>query len=301
MTPDRERAQMETTTRPDVPPSGGSWLTALGIAMGALGAGMALLPGIAPQSAWIAQGLAKNGATPGLVLLAGSIVAAVGAATRSLVRQVHAGSSQPTEPPLKGEVEQIISDLAEVRGSLQELRVEYVYVKDGVQELRQRMHEQLAATDAAGMQEGIYRMAGSLDQLGARLEERLGQHHEVMQQSMQMMQGSLMGASARIDEVHARVSTPMPQGATPVALTKTQFASLGVLDELDDLAPIHPQQRVRRTAIREEEGSELPMAPLPTIAPEDLVLASKVSHLQSLLTDARVRQALADMQRTGTV
>ncbi len=276
------------------PPStaGASWMMTIGALGAALGVGLAVLPKFLPEAASIAAMAASHGVSAGLVFGIGSLFVATGGALRSLARSAAHEREQAAARPdeLQPQLEQLETDLAQVRGTLQELRVEFVYVKDSVLHLRQAVGDVLTTANPESMQEAVFRMATSLDQLGARLDERLTAQNETMQRAMQTFHDALLAACSRVDEVAERATQLANQIEGPV-----QASPLGLLDHFDDAGHV-------RAAAGHANGSrdphgDLPRGPLPSLPMHDPQLATKMAHLQALMTDVRVQHVLSEMQR----
>ncbi|MBK7874160.1 MAG: hypothetical protein IPJ77_00130 [Planctomycetes bacterium] len=287
-----------TTTQTSA--SGGGLLL-LGIGLAGAGVALALGPGLAPTVApWVAT-LTKHGATPALVGATGVLVAAIGLATRALSRHSNELLSALGHlPSPERELEALGSEIAQIRGSLQELRVESVYLKDGIAGLQQGLGEELSSGHRQGMQEAVFQMAGSLDQMGARIEERLALQHDVFTQALQTFHNSLLTACLRIDELYGRVSTAAPGTNFAGEVASARPDSLGVLDLMDDPpapVPHRPHRIAVPTGHVSTAAQPAPALPAPVIT--DPAIASTVAYLQNLFADDRVRQAYAHLQQTG--
>lgn len=275
--------------------TGAGWMIALGALGAAGGCALAVVPKLAPDLAPLCAGLARHGVTPGLAIAAGGALAIAGGALRALfrgaARERELSLAQPDE--LTPRMTQIESDLAQVRGTLQELRVEFVYVKDSVLHLRQAVGDVLTTANPESMQEAVFRMASSLDQLGACMDQRLTTQNETMQRAMQTFHDALLAACSRVDEVAERATTLANQIEGHAAPPP-----LGLLDHFDDSGNV--RSGALPGAIAPKNGArdgDQPRGPLPSLPIHDPQLATKVAHLQALMTDARVQHVLAEMQR----
>lgn len=273
---------------------------ATGIGLVGAAAALVLLPGGAPELVAFRDTCAKHGASPALLAIGGLVITGIGLGFRRLARVSRALTDEQHARPddVSPQVQKLGSELAQVRGALQDLRVEHVYVKDGVKELQQLLREQLAAANPESLQEAIFQMAGSLDQVGARLDERLSVQNDNFQQALQTFHNSLLTACVRLDELHGRLSRRADSNANGSTPANADELSLGVLDRIDDT----PSQSARpgpRLATapsgRDTTPPELPRAPLPYQNPADVALAQKIAQLQVLIADADVRQVLAGL------
>jgi len=270
--------------------------------LGLIGASAALvlLPGGAPELVAFRDSCAKHGASPALLAIGGVLITGLGLGLRSLARASRAIADETHARPddVSPQVQKLGSELAQVRGTLQDLRVEHVYVKEGVKELQQLLREQLAAANPESLQEAIFQMAGSLDQVGARLDERLSVQNDNFQTALQTFHNSLLTACVRLDDLHGRLSRRAEAISADVPIVNENELSLGVLDQIDDSPSrgTRPALRVSSTPASQSSAPvELPRAPLPYQNPADVALAQKIAQLQVLISDADVRQVLAGM------
>lgn len=291
-----------TEPTPEAPRSqaggaGGAWI-GLGVGLGLLGFGLSVLPALAPATLPWVRSIVGNGATPGLVGATGVVVLALGSATRTLARQHRATQAAiGALPSHAAQFERVASDLAQTRGALQELRVESVYLRDGIASLQQGLGEELSSGNRRGLQESVFQLAASLDQTGARLDERLALQHDLLAQSLQTFHDTLLTACLRIDELHGRL--PSATDGAPSAFTGGGPDSLGVLDLISDEPPVAPIRTPDAVLSGPVETRKDPRAALPAPIVADPALASTIAHLQGLFADARVQQALAHMQQHG--
>jgi len=261
----------------------------LGLGLCTAAAILAAIPGIWPDAMWIQTVATKQGSSPALLVTAGVGCLAIGLGLRRLARWQAAALDAQSEraDPLTPQLQKIGSELSQVRGSLDELRIEHVYVKDGVKRLDAELQEQLATANPQSMQEAMFRMAGSLDQVGARLDERLSMQNDSFQETLRTFHDSLLRAIVRLDELHGRIA---PYGSARPASERALDAdgapeaapSLGVLDQISD-APGLPSLPVL---------SNGPAAPLPNQSAADVALAHKIAQLTRLMADADVQQVL---------
>ena len=147
--------------------SGWSYLFSVGLVLA--GIAIASLPVFLPQYAWIAKGLAKHGMTSGPLLVAGCVLFGVAWMLRM---QAPAPAPEPVHDDRRELIlDQLATELAQMRGGIQELRVEFVYLKDAQQSLVQVQSAQNAESQGEAQQAAIFRLAASLDQVGARDRE----------------------------------------------------------------------------------------------------------------------------------
>ena len=167
------------------PPARGHWmslaggfaLAGLGAAMGAVGAGLVSAPG---QVSWMLSQAAALGVTPALTAVSGMLLFGVGLAQRQAVRATQRLHDELARQPSP------IPFLEEVDFQQQNLHVNLVHVENRVREtlnevlvpIHQDLQQVLGAQRSGageGQQEALWRLAASLDQVGARLEQFVGQ------------------------------------------------------------------------------------------------------------------------------
>jgi hypothetical protein len=239
-------------------------LLATGLAQFLTGAAMILVPSALPQYAWIVHSLARRGIT-GLPLYVGGVVlTGLWLSTRS--NRARAMAVHETSASAAGTIEKLAGEVGHLGDGLQGLRIEFVYLKDALQTQSERAQTNTntnTTQDNAG--DGMFRLAASLDQLGARLEERLIGGHRELGQALQAvsttveslkvlsLQPKIEVAPERpaettrhveVHDDHARSSVAHDLDVTDdwdddESLRSTR---LGLLDMLDDLGRILPQK-----------------------------------------------------------
>lgn len=167
------------------PPARGHWvslaggfaLAGLGAAMGSVGAGLVSASG---QVSWALSQAATLGITPALTAVSGMLLFGVGLAQRQSVRATQRLHDELARQPSP------IPFLEEVDFQQQNLHVNLVHVENRVREtlnevlvpIHKDLQQMLAAQHTGagdGQQEALWRLAASLDQVGARLEQFVGQ------------------------------------------------------------------------------------------------------------------------------
>ncbi|MHC4378329.1 MAG: hypothetical protein ACYS26_17140 [Planctomycetota bacterium] len=167
------------------PPARGHWmslaggfaLAGLGAATGAVSAGLVSAPG---QVSWMLSQAAALGVTPALTAVSGMLLFGVGLAQRQSVRATQRLHDELARQPSP------IPFLEEVDFQQQNLHVNLVHVENRVREtlnevlvpIHQDLQQVLGAQRGGagdGQQEALWRLAASLDQVGARLEQFVGQ------------------------------------------------------------------------------------------------------------------------------
>jgi len=168
----RERTTPQELRR--LPPTPAGWVLNLGgLALVGLGVAMAF-PTSVPALAPVLERASALGLGTDTVALAGLVLLALG----SLARQQRAHARTLLAPGLaEAQIEEVRADLAQLQNGFQDLRASHVeqgvelgYVKKEVSEHRQEGR-------LANPKDALFRLAASLDQLGARLDRKI--HDEV--------------------------------------------------------------------------------------------------------------------------
>jgi len=262
----------------------GSMLFSIGgLLAGLAGAFCAYGPKLLPSQAPLFEHAMSRGITPGLLFGVSVVLFSLSVLARSLGRNIETLAQSDDQ---SGIVEQITTDLAVIRTSMQELRVEFVYLKEHVSGLGRDLPTQIASANESSTRDSMYRLAASLDQVGARLEQRIRSQHGTLEGTLQEVQQSLQATCEQVSQLQQSLSQG---GATasgwdmPPAAPEAPPISLGVLDHLaDDQAPTNL--------------SSLGLgAPLPAGSES---YEEKLMQLAQLLADPRVRAAADGMTRS---
>ena len=305
--------------------SGVSWVVLGGVALIAGGAALTVLPRVARDLGWITNNFAKNGIYGAQLALTGAVVCAVGFATRKRVDQDDARARAEKDLLL----EQVASDLALARGTMQDLRVEFVYLKDAVQTAaaQREMLDKNGGEDAT--QSAIFRLAASIDQLGGQTDQRAKAQEAALQEKLSQLRTDIAVTNTCVSELRDRLEAAMQdsggsaqaeatyrldderqieiaEGYAPsdddlhvvVDMEEPSSTGLGLLDEFDDLGS-HVSTRGTnsiRPSIPSSNGSaELTdvRGPLPSRkAGSEPSVEEKLAALRSLMADPNVRRAL---------
>jgi hypothetical protein len=179
---------------------------------------------------------------------------------------------------------QIVMDFSQTRSSMQELRVEFVYLKECVSNLGRDLPAQIATANESTTRDAMYRLAASLDQVGARLEQRIRSQHGTLESTLQELHQSLQATFEQVSQLQQSFVPPATPGAWELPPEPASPAiSLGVLDHLADT------RADSGFAVEEFD------APLPADQPS---YEEKLVQLASLLADPRVRAAADGMTRS---
>ena len=258
-----------------------------GLIAGVGGALCAFGPQFLPAQAEIFARVAARGITPGALWCAAALMCSLGMLARALGRNLEVLGQTDDQSLL---IEQVAMDLAQTRSSMQELRVEFVYLKDHVTNMGRDLPTQIASANESTTRDAMYRLAASLDQVGARLEQRIRTQHGTLEGTLQEVQQSLQATCDQIAQLQDSFSQMPAPGLPPVPGTWELPAepasppiSLGVLDHLAD-------DHAGESSAQIEIG-----APLPAGQPS---YEEKLIQLTQLLADPRVRAAADGMSRS---
>jgi hypothetical protein len=201
--------------------AGATLLFLAGLASAGAGAAFVAAPHVSWQLTKIARAAAELGIASGELLIGGAVLLAASSIARSLSRTrsaaEQAAESGTSVPQLSLVSEQIALDLARVSGNLE-------HVSRQVEEIAQAQHATLAAQSRRGgptgqtdVAEGLFRLAASLDQLHARVDERfLAIHGEFLariDRLAQQVAEARQSTEARLVAVSASlISSPLARG-----------------------------------------------------------------------------------------
>jgi hypothetical protein len=287
----------------------------------------------------IANTARSLGLEAGVLSVGGLVLVAVGSAVRALARR----AAQPDDDTLL--LERATSDLIVVKDSLEQSRglaqaqyeelhalQAHVYeLREAVAAVTQRGAEQ---AQGSGNEDALYRLAASLDQLGARMEQRMKAQYAEMQASLDELNGVVASVRRNVDElfqgVHGAIEAaahvppvaPAPVAQAPVAQNpvrsphveapraplpvataepQQQALPLGLLDQLDDplppapvAAPQHHVAYAQPAAHAPSHEAQAHAAP-PAESYDDA--DAKLAELRALLSDDRLRAALEQIRR----
>ncbi|MCY2961324.1 MAG: hypothetical protein NTY35_14270 [Planctomycetota bacterium] len=300
---------------------GWAWLSSCALLAG--GTVLALAPHALPATGPAIANLARVGLTWPLVAGFGLVLAAVAAATR---RPREGVDSLPVEAPAPEPVpvpvatlsqdplaRDIAGELARVRGSLHDLRIEFVYVKDTLARIQQATSQ--TDPDAGRDSEAaIFRLAASLDQLGGRIE------HELSAQRVWIGEALESQARRPITEASSlpRFADPYVQAfegpAHEIDVDEGFVAAdedlhvevsledevswrngLGVLDEIDE--PRGPIAQGKTSHSGRPSSADALLGELEQAGSERAELDAKMARLRDLLSDPVVQRALESQSR----
>jgi len=215
-------------------------LVGTGFAMLVTGVALAVLPTVMPTYGWMVHSLAARGVTSSPMLVGSFVLWGVwlaARASRSRARFVQEAASS-TSPS----IDKLASEIAHLGDGLQGLRIEFVYLKDALQS-----QQPAPANDAPA--DAMYRLAASLDQLGARVEGRLHASHSELHQALQgvaatieaLKAASLAAPTVVVEATDHQGVEYAPHGEHAHDAS-TNGARLGLLDMLDDLGRLLPRK-----------------------------------------------------------
>ncbi len=254
-----------TSTSSHVSPKGtpgngsAAFLFLVGLALVGAGAALVLAPRISLQLVKVGRELASYGIQPGLLLVAGTTVFSMGFVARSVAAAARASRQvevpQQTDSDFMLVADQLAADLAQVLSSLLQITEEVGSLGESQRTLLKSNQKEEGASEKPDQMGAIFRMAASIDQLGARVDERM---HEVDVQ-----------LRSRFDTLgHAVDAT---RASAQALLTKAQQAPAPVVQA----APAAPVARAPQTA-------PPAIAPQKTVNPELDAIASDLCDVGSV-------------------
>lgn len=163
----------------------------------ALGAAEASLGVIAPELVWMTESLERLGITSGVALGVGTSLLGLGLVARAVAL---------THRALLGVVRRsgVFAQLAEgheeMRDSLGRVHFALRVLHESTRGLLEVAHEQSLRRESTEHEDAVYHLAASLDQLGARLEERLGSQQSGFEQRLCTLDAAVEDMRRRIGE-----------------------------------------------------------------------------------------------------
>lgn len=181
-----------------VSPSGAAY-SALLVVAGclALGVGAFLASSlvIAPELAWIADSLQRMGITSGAVLAGGVSLLGLSLVCKAIARAHRSLSgSMRSENGLSA----VTDSQADLRDGLDKVQFELRVLHESTRQLLEIAHEQTLKRSSNHPDDAVLQLAASLDQLGARLEDRLETQHTGINERLGSLDGSLEETRRRL-------------------------------------------------------------------------------------------------------
>ena len=161
-----------------------------GVSALGLGTAMALGGSISPEVGWIATKLSRSGVSAGPVLACGAVVLGLAWVTRLQRRQNRRLGAVLGQSVTLGKLS---TDFSGLRGNLSRVQLEFAEVLQTNRAILNVSRQQLAATEGEPQNDAMFRLAASMDQLGARLETRVRALFDSLEKRV-------VGIDARLDE-----------------------------------------------------------------------------------------------------
>jgi len=295
------------------------------------GLALAFAGPFSPIVARAAHRAAEAGIQSGVLVMGGLLLVACGSLWRRSSRSV----SEETERQEDSQIlEQVAADMVQICGAIDRLQLVSNAVQDDLRSMYAALEAQAqamqAGTDGA-QHDALFRLAASLDQLGARLEQRLMAQSGSLQQTLEQVGVTASQAQRALEELAASTAARAPAGvesaeapwAAPEPAPASELAaaereptapeppSLGLLDQLDDYGSPSGSAGFETTAAALpagpraagngswEEELEMVASERAKAAHEALDTQTKLLQLESLLSDERLRSALEQMRGGG--
>lgn len=298
------------------------WIFLGGLALVAGGVGLALLPRVSRDLGWITNNFAKNGIFGAQLALTGAVVCAIGLASRS--RRSETKSEAADDKSLI--LDQLASDMALSRGTMQDLRVEFVYLKDAVH--KAATQAELLAQNQTGedaTQSAIFRLAASIDQLAGQTDQRAKAFEAALGEQGKTLRAEIARTAACVGDLRTELAQAMAEGGGSggahgeltwhpdeerqieiaegyqpsendlhvlVEMEEPASSGLGLLDEFDD----HGSHVSNATTRSNARGTTIDDIPGPLPASRALTMHApideKMAALRQLMADPAVRRAL---------
>jgi hypothetical protein len=277
------------------------WLFVAGaLALGA-GAAMVGLPKLMPEHAWMVNSAARSGLTSAPLLVGGLLLVGLWSLARAL--RIELPPAPEKDDSSKLVLDQVAGDLIALREALHEMRVEFVYLKDGLKVLQgEADRSRSEAEQKEGAQEAIFRMAASVDQLGGRIEQRLMQVQAAAHDGIQEMQLSLQHVRLQVAELASRAPLPAPateQDGDPYALLADVENEIEIasgfepsVDDMDVVVEFEPEEPELVTDLGLLDDLDDLGSPYQRGLVQSGGLSAKLSRLRDLMTDPDVRRAI---------
>ncbi len=287
-TPNLPGSEPSTQRRLD-PSLGSNWLLVAGLGAALAGAFVGFGAKLVPDQAHLIQQISSRGVSAGVLWCSAAALLGLGLVARRIGRSLDLIADREEENFV---IEQLASDMAQSRASLQELRVEFIYLKDALGTLGRDLPARLSEASENSTRDAMYRLAASLDQVGARLEQRIRSQQGTLEDTLHELQSSLQMTCEQVSQLTLGMTTaPSPSPASGWEVPAEPAAppiGLGVLDTLGDEQPLDLGW--------DAAAAQSVQAPLPSMQPS---YEQKLSQLSELLSDPRVRAACDSLVRSA--
>lgn len=197
--------------------------------------GLVIAPSIWPEAARLAPKLAAQGVTPALAGATATVwlglALAIITERRAAVRFTGEGER------LTHRVDRVIAEQTFVRTGLMEQRAETLSLRQDVAAISSLIQNEIARAQEAraaqaNKEDGLFRVAASLDQLHAKLEQRLPHSAEEQRSGQRELERSLLETLTRVETVLGELAetpgTPRssePEPDAPLRATTTEDAN----------------------------------------------------------------------------
>ncbi len=194
--------------------------------LGIVGAGLvlaaiALQTGHLPANAWPMRGLIAAGFDAGALGSTGLVLCGLALLARSLRSHALALARGNDLAPL----ERVLDERMDMwNGSAQALQAQQLALQGALAGLEQKIETMRQESRAASAKDAIYRMAASLDQLGARVETRLADARGTLEHSIQ-------GVGDRVEQAREQLSRRFQETIRSIGTLSAEETLAGTYDE----------------------------------------------------------------------
>lgn len=200
-------------------------ITNVCVGLGALCAAGGVALALGGSSIPYSGALLARGMNGGVLGMGGLTLLAVGwCLSRLEQRQTEQAGARQDE--VLGKFEALNNDVAQIRSSMQELRIQFVHLDNTVRSIGRDLPRELAQNQENATREAVFRLAASLDQLHAKLDQRMNRLEQDLFAPVEL---PVPAEPEPMEEAAAFAAPSVNRSVSPA-----QPTSLGLLDLLDD-------------------------------------------------------------------
>lgn len=270
------------------------------------GLAMMAAPRLSPDAMRVAERLAGVGLSSGLLVLGGLALLGMGILARMIPHVAHSAAfAARMESPGRTSLEPVVAGLDTISRHLAELGSQVAELRHQVPSQDATFataRDELVDAFAKKQSDSLFRLAASLDQLGARLERHFDERFESLTDQV-----ARLGSEVRSLDLHVGRSEPQP-AAVPLPQASVAPPPAGPYPEAPAVQEPAAAAPAAPAAVPQAQEARvaLPQPPLPQDVPgaQGDTRRMKLSDagidgpsVETLLPDYRVREALEDNRR----